>query len=176
MDWQIRPLSQESSLSGDNFDIGERVVCVIYLDEEAELARLDVRESEFADLELPESILGRWVREVKRPGEEAREAQRAVFASVEVLFLSLYENEEGEGENDDDDDDVQGENLAHKDALKQVLALMLERKRILKPVQEPVGNEQVYRYVKTKQEYRVPMAEIAPEQLIVIHEKLDGLL
>ena len=166
MDWQIKPLARKSAVSDDNFEIGERVVCLVYLNDASELTRDDVRVSELEAYTMPDKLLGRWERIVKREGEEERAAQRQAMATAEGLFLALFENEDGVGAQD----------VIVTDALKQVLALMLERKRILKRKGSLSEGKQCYRYVKTGQELEVPMDDIDPSTLVTIQEQLDGLV
>ncbi len=163
MDWQFKPPARQSSLSGEAFNEGEYVVCLLYLDEAGALQRSDLRSEEEDAFEAPGGLLGRWKREVKAPDEEAREARQQLMATTEELFLSLFEANGEEGE-------------AERDALKQLLALMLERKRVIKREGGIVDGVQKYRHPKQDREYAVPMGDIDPAVLIRLQEQLQLLV
>lgn len=165
MDWQIKPLGHASAASGEPLNVGDPVVCFIFLDENAEMQRADIRESESERFPRPESILGRWRRTVKDRGEENRAAREQQIASAEGLFFSLFEESDGT-------DEVEAE----REALKQVLGLLLERKRVLRAVGRPEDGFQLYRHPKADREVRVPMHDLEPEQLIALQERLELLV
>lgn len=164
MDWQIKTLSRRSTLSGESFEPGDRAVSLVYIDGQAgELGRADLHEDELGQLELPGQVLGRWTWVTKDPEEGATNAADTV-ASAEDFFFSLFEN--------DSDDERE-----RSDALKYLLALMLERKRILR-VDGPrqTSGAQTYRHVKTKQELKVPIAEISRELMFKIEDTLGDII
>ncbi|MBC2594056.1 hypothetical protein H5P28_07250 [Ruficoccus amylovorans] len=163
MEWQFKPPARESSVSGETFSEGEIVVCILHLDAEGQLQRVDLREEEADAFSAPGGVLGRWRREVKTPNEEAREARRQLMATTEELFVSLFEESDPEGEQD-------------RAVLKQLLALMLERKRVLRRVGPAVKGVQRYRHPKQDREYDVPMDDIDPAKLIRIQEQLQLLV
>ncbi len=163
MDWQFKPPARESSVSGEAFSEGEIVVCILHLDEENQLQRADLREEEADNFTAPGGILGRWRREVKAPNEEAKEARRQLMATTEELFLSLFEESDPEGEQD-------------RAVLKQLLALMLERKRVLRRTGPMVDGVQRYRHPKQEREYDVPMDDLDPEKLTRVQEQLQLLV
>lgn len=163
MDWQFNPPARKSSLSDEPFAEGDIVVCILHLDEQAQLQRADLREAEAETFESAGGILGRWRREVKAPNEEAKEARRQLMATTEELFLSLFEESSPEGEED-------------RAVLKQLLALMLERKRVIKRVGPSSQGVQRYRHPKQEREYDVPMDDLNPEKLVRIQEQLQLLV
>lgn len=162
MDWQIKPLAKESAVSGNSFSVGDRIVCFLFLNDEAEIERADVKEEEREKYPRPESILGCWGRVVKDQKDEEREARQQVLASSEELFLSLYQ--EGTIASEE------------RESLKQVIGLMLERKRIIRATPERGEGYQVFRHVKNKQFYNVPNGDISPQQLLKIQETLGTLV
>ena len=170
MDWQIRPLSRESTVSAAPFEVGERIICFLFRNEAGELERADVKADEVDAFPQPNSILGRWERVVKDRHDEEREARQQVLASSEELFLSLFQRDEGEQA------DASVELDSDVEALKQVLSLMLERKRILKPVGQSEAGYQLYRHPKSGMECRVSTADLAAEQLLRIQESLNTLV
>lgn len=163
MDWQFKPPARESTLTGEAFEEGERVACVLYLDEAGQLQRADLHEREAESFSAPGGVLGRWRREVKAPDEEAREARKQLMATTEELFLSLFEQDGQEGQTE-------------RDVLKQLLGLMLERKRVIKRIGGTVEGVQKYRHPKQEREYDVPMGELNPQLLISVQEQLQLLV
>ena len=164
IDWQIKTLSRKSTVSGLGFEPGDRALSLIYVDNEAgELGRADLHERELADLQLPGEVLGRWTW-VMKDADSAAAAAGNTIASAEDFFLSLFENEVA-GEQD------------RRDALKHVLALMLERKRILRAVgPRQSSGEQAYLHVKTKQEFKVPITPISRELMFKIQDTLGDII
>lgn len=163
MDWQIQPLSRNCSVTQKPLAIGDRVVSVIYRDSEGVLTRADLHADAASDYQPEGSLLGRWEREVKDRGEETRAHRQQALASAEDFFLSLY------GESLDTAD-------SERAAFQQLLALYLERKRILRPVGEPTDGVRTYLHVKSKQTYAVPQHDIPPEQLIDLQEDLATII
>jgi hypothetical protein len=164
MDWQIKTLSRKSTLSGEKFEPGDRAISLVFVDDEAgELGRADLHEKELEELKLPGRVLGRWTWVMKDP-EDGGTSPGETVASAEDFFFSLFENEPtAERE--------------QSDALKHLLALMLERKRIIRVVgpRQSTG-EQVYRHVKTKQELKVPIAEISRDLMFKIEDTLGDII
>lgn len=162
MDWQFKPTARVSVISGESFQEGERIECFIFLDEDAVIQRADVKSNELDTFQVPQTLLGRWSRVVKTPDEEKREAQKQALATSEDIFLSLF----AEGI----------ENSDEQATLKQILALMLERKRILRAVGTVQQEVQRYLHVKTKDEYLVPMRMLNPEQLVRVESQLEAII
>lgn len=162
IDWQIQPLSRTCAATGQPLEEGERVTCFLFRDEQGQLQRADVRGAEAADF-TPEGVtLGRWGRTLKPRNEEEREAKQQALASAEELFMSLAEAS------------VEGDDT--RDALLQILALLLERKRVLKEVERPEAAVVRFKHAKTGQTFDVPMHEIAPTQLIALQGQLEALV
>ncbi|WOO40706.1 hypothetical protein [Rubellicoccus peritrichatus] len=165
MDWQIKPLAHKSAVSGETLNIGETVVCFIFVNENAEIQRVDIHEKETDQFPRPETILGRWTRVVKSRGEEEREARVQQMATAEDIFFSLFNVTDGDEAT-----------VAEREALKQVLALMLERKRVLRSQGKVKDGIQNYLHVKTKRELSVSMHELSVDELISLQEKLEALV
>ena len=164
MEWQIKTIARKSSLSGQALIPGDRVVCLIFKDEQAgELGRADLRPDEIESFELPGEVLGRWSRVVKDPDYEGAHA-RETMASAEDFFFSLYENEQPEAEEE-------------SDMLKHLLSLMLERKRVLRAVGERQNkDEQRYLHVKTKRDLTVPIVDISTELMLKIEDTIGDII
>ena len=140
------------------FTPGEKVACVIFRGPEG-LQRADLSEAEARDWQPPGEVLGRWARKAEDENETAR--RRQALASAEEMFLALMQESGGAGED--------------KDLLLQLLGLMLERKRILRPQGRPDGSQQRYLHSRLQQEFAVPQREITPERLLALRELLHHL-
>ncbi len=164
MEWHFKSIARKSSLSQLPFTPGNRVTCLIFKDVEAgEMGRADVLPDEVDTYKLPGEILGRWVRVVKDPDDESTNVRETV-ASAEDFFLSLYAND-------------QADCLAETDALKHLLALMLERKRVVRALgKRQTTGTQLYRHVKTKQEIEVPIVEISTDLMLKIQDTLGDII
>lgn len=164
MEWQIKTIARKSTLSGEVFVPGDRVVCWIYKNEQAgELGRADLRPEEIDLFELPGEVLGRWSRLVKDPDDESAQA-RETMASAEDFFFSLYENESADAREE-------------SDILKHLLSLMLERKRVLRPLGDrQTRGQQRYLHVKTKRELHAPIVDISTELMLKIEDTIGDII
>lgn|GEM_PF-230809 len=164
MEWQIKTIARKSTLSGEAFNPGDRVVCLIYKDEQAgDLGRADLRPQEVEAFELPGEVLGRWTRVVKDPDDESASA-RETMASAEDFFFSLYENDQPKAQEE-------------SDMLKHLLSLMLERKRVLRAIGDrKTSGEQTYLHVKTKGELKVPIVDISTELMLKIEDTIGDII
>lgn len=165
MNWHIKGIANTSALSASTFAEGEQVLSLIYRDfENGEISRADILPEEEAQFQISGDLLGRWFRRVKESGDPSS-TMRDRVSSAEEFFLSLYDSEEGS---------VSSEEV---DALKYLVALMLERKRIVRSVGKPVsGGVQSYLHIKTKQTLDVPMVDISPDLMLRIQETLGDIL
>lgn len=165
MNWHFQSIASTSTVSKSAFLDGEQVVCLIYKDvEKGEIARADIRSEEVDHFELPGELLGRWFQKVKKP-ESGQTAARRKVASAEDFFFSLYASS---GDKD---------NCEETNALKYLLALMLERKRVVraqgKRLHEGV---QSYIHIKTKQTFAVPITDISVDLMVRIQKTLGDIL
>jgi len=163
MDWQIKPLARQCAVSGERFAIGDQVVCFLQRADDGQLLRADVAAANVDQFPRPNAVLGRWGREVKPDGEEEKEARAQALATTEELFLSLFE-ENGAAVADD------------RKLFQQVLALLLERKRVLRAQGRPSNGQQTYLHVRSKQEFTVSANNLEPEALGRIQEELQALV
>ncbi|MDR2981449.1 MAG: hypothetical protein LBV12_04290 [Puniceicoccales bacterium] len=162
MEWQVKPISRRCAVSDQPLKPGDRVTCIIYKPEGLPIERADILEEHVPEFSPAGLELGRWTREVKDRAEEEREARQQLLATREEFFLSLFS----------DDTDPTGD----KAVLKQLLALLLERKRILRALGKPENNIQHYLHVRTRDEYSVPTDEFQPEQIAQIQPALETLV
>ena len=164
MEWQIKTIARNSTLSGEAFKAGDQVVCLIFKGKEAgELGRADLRPDEVEAFGLPDEVLGRWARVVKDPNDEVT-AVKETMASAEDFFFSLFENESPDTKEE-------------SDMLKHLLSLMLERKRVIRAIgdRRSIG-EQSYRHVKTKQLIQVPIVDISTELMLKIEDTIGDII
>ena len=166
VDWQIKTMADRSEQSGTPFNPGDRVACLVYMDEEAEeLRRIDLLEAEAGEFALPGELLGRWVRLVVEPHAEAKSAP-ATLQSAEDFFFSLYE---GVSEEEAPPEE--------KQALRHLLALMLERKRVLRAVgSRQLEGGQPYLHVKSKRTFDVPIVPISASLMERIEDSIGELI
>lgn len=160
MDWQIKTLSKNSSQSGAQFKAGDVVVCVVFLNASGELERKDFLKSEFGENSFEGSFVGKWERVVsENPEADERKARKMALAGSEDFFISLF-----------DENSVE---IEQKDVLKQMLALMLERKRILKAKGRPQGNVQLYVHTQSKREFQVEQKDLTEELILHIQSQIN---
>lgn len=166
MDWQIKTMAGKSSSSKTVFQPGDVIVCLIYKDPEVEgLSRADVLLEELDSFELPAKVLGRWQREINEGADAEADALEAA-AAAEDFFCSLFEDEDSENE----------EYNEERIALKHLLALLLERKRILRPQGPRVtSGKQRYLHPKMEREFDVPVVVVDSDLVRTITETMGDI-
>ena len=161
-DWQVKSLSKHSEHSGREFLKGERIISFLVRTEEGNLVRADILEEEKEVYQSPGVVLGWWGSWLNEE-EDNFEGNSGETASVEEFFLSLYDDEDRE--------------LEEKAILKYLFAIMLERKRILKPVgREDPGNPQTYLMRKLGRKFIVPRVDVTAESVTRVEEQLKACL
>ena len=89
LDWQIKPLSKKSSISGRDILPGDTIVCAVFIDPLGNLDRADCHADEFDPSKINGKIIGRWERVVSaHPEEDERAARRMALSSSEDFFVS----------------------------------------------------------------------------------------
>jgi hypothetical protein len=69
------------------------------------------------------------------------------------------------------------EPTAENTRLLQFLALLLERKRLLRPKgRTPDGEKNIYEHARTKQFFEVPVGELSPQFFLQVQEQLSVLV
>lgn len=162
MDWNITPLAKKSYLSDVNFEKGDRIASILTRIDPETVERIDVLVSEETQVELPGVSVCRWTH-VYKPKQvtDGKEEAEAMKLTADNLFISLFEGEE----------DPSPEN----GKLKQFLALMLERRRVLR-VKEKGAGSVLYVHRPSKNEYSVRNVELDPDFFLNNKEKLDFLV
>ncbi|MEY4446317.1 MAG: hypothetical protein RL444_1430 [Verrucomicrobiota bacterium] len=162
MDWQVKPIARVCAASGKELHVGDLVTCVVFKPVGGNIERLDVLKEHSASFKPEGILLGRWSREVKERGEEDQAQRAQLLASREEFFLSLYE----------DAADPSGD----KAVLKHILAMLLERKRIIKQVGAAAEGQVTYVHAASKQTYLVPVIDLQPAHILQVGASLDMLV
>lgn len=160
MDLTLQPQAERCFVTQAAFTEGARVVSFLVRDPGGEFRRYDCLAEAEGQNVPPGEVLCRWTR-IFKPRAVGVDAERELKMSAESLFLSLTEDGAG---------DI-SENLQ----LKQFLALMLERKRVLKNRGRSIGGNQVYEHMRSKRMIEVPTGDMDAEFFLSVREKL-GLL
>ncbi len=162
MDLTLQPLAVKCCVSGREFAEGDRVVCYLVREADGLSGRRDLLEAEDANLQRPAEVFCRWVIRYKpRRGEE--NADRALKLTAETLFLTL-----ADPANPPDEANT---------PLLQFLALMLERKKLLKPRGVTAdGARNILEHMRTHQLYEIPVGELNTEFFVRIQGQLDVLV
>lgn len=164
LEWQIKPLAKKSGLSDREIKPGDTVVCAVFVDELGNLDRLDAHKDDFDDSKLRGKVIGRWERVVsENPEADERAARKMALASSEDFFVSLFD--EGSAVETDE-----------VEVVKQMLALLLERKRILRPQGRASKGVQKYVQVSTKREFSVPQKNLNEELIVKIQNQLGSII
>jgi hypothetical protein len=162
MDWQVKPIARICAASGKDLLVGDIVTCVVYKPLGGNIERCDVLKEHAMTFKPDGILLGRWTREVKERGEEEQAQRAQLLASREEFFLSLY----------DENDDPSGD----KGVLKHILAMLLERKRIIKAVGPAENGLISYVHASSKQTYQVPALDLQPSHILQVGATLDLLV
>ncbi len=162
MELQLQPLATTCFVSGAAFAEGDRVASFLVRTKGGEIARYDLAETAASGFE-PEGVVAcRWVH-VFKPRKVNENPERELKLTAETLFVTLA----------DPATELTTENVR----LLQFLALMLERKRVLKPKgSSSDGARNVYEHAKSKQLFEVPRGELNPEFFVQVQEQLSVLV
>ncbi|WP_068711513.1 hypothetical protein [Cephaloticoccus capnophilus] len=165
MDLNLQPLATTCFVSGERFEEGSRVVSLLVRNPQMEVARYDLLETQRGELAVEGTLVCSWVQPYK-PRQKQENPDRALKMTAENLFLTLA----------DPSNEPEEETLR----LIQFLALMLERKRILRPKGTLKDGEDVYRaryeHAKTKQVFDFPQSDFSPEFFLAVQAQLSVLL
>jgi hypothetical protein len=162
MELSLQPLAAISRISGRPFAEGDRVVSYLVRSVTNEIERHDVLAEEDRDYRPAGFVFCRWAQ-VFKPRRADENPERTLKLTAENLFLTLA-------------DSATEPNPANTPLL-QFLALMLERKRVLRPrgLSADGGNNR-FEHVKTHQVYEVAAGDLTPEYFVKIQEQLGVLV
>ena len=164
MELNLQPLSTTCFVSGQPFTEGARVASFLVRDPQSpEILRYDVLESSMVEFQPGNgTVVCRWVHPYK-PRRAGENPDRALKLTTENLFLTLA--------------DPAAEATPETTRLVLFLALMLERKRILRPRGRTAdGLKNRYEHARTKQVYELPADELSPEFFVQVQEQLSVLV
>jgi hypothetical protein len=162
MEMNLQPRAFSCAVTGRSFVEGDRVASLLVRTDAGDVARYDALESEAASL-LPEGFVAcRWVQ-VFKPQSKEENPERTLKLNAENLFLTLA--------------DPSTEATPETSRLVRFLALLLERKRVLRPRgRAPGGERDLYEHSRTKQIFEVPAIELSPEFFTAVREQLTVLV
>lgn len=129
--------------------------------EAGEPLRIDLLPEEEPAFEAPGAVLGRWQRTLKPVANTEKEAAEAEAASAEELFLSLQQNEAPTEETR---------------RWSQALAVLLERRRVLRAVGPEKDGQRTLLHVPSKAEYTLAWDEWDPAGLFETIDQLRSVL
>lgn len=162
MEMNLQPLAKTCCVSGEPFVEGARVASYLVRAANMEIIRHDVLEGHAADFQPDGFVACRWVQPYK-PRRAGENQDRALKLTAESLFATLA--------------DPTTEPTPENTRLLQFLALMLERKKVLRPRGRTAdGARNRYEHAKTKQIFEVPVGEMTPEFFIAVQEQLSILV
>lgn len=162
MDLILQPIAPQCAVSGQPFADGERVVSVLGRNDAGEVLRLDVAAAREAEMTPLPFVLCRWIHPFK-PREKQENPERNLKLGAEALFVTLC--------------DPHAEPNPTNTPLIQFLALMLERKKVLRPKGLTADRaRRVFEHVKSKQLYEVPAGELTAEFFVKVQEQLGVLV
>lgn len=162
MELTLHPIATKCFVSGRDFAENDRVTSYLVRESTGEVARRDLLESEDGRFMPPAFIYCRWTVAFKQRKAEEDPA-RMLKLTAENLFLTLAAPE--------------AEPSPTNTPLLQFLALMLERKKLIKlRGYSEDGHRQVYEHRATHQLYEVPVGDLNVEFFQKIQEHLGVLV
>jgi hypothetical protein len=163
MEMHLQPLATTCFVSGEPFVDGARVASYLVRRGPAmEIVRHDVLETHVANFTPDGVVACKWVHAFK-PRRAGENPDRALKLTAESLFVTLA--------------DPTTEPTPENTRLVQFLALMLERKKILRPKGRSAdGERNRFEHAKTKAIFEVPAGELTPEFFVAVQEQLSVLV
>jgi hypothetical protein len=162
MEMNLQPRATTCLVSGQPFREGDRVLSVLTRLDTGEVARYDALEANAASLSPEGFVACRWVQAYK-PRPPGDDAERNLKLTAETLFLTLS--------------DPMTIPTPENDRLVRFLALMLERKRLLRQKgRSPDGSRDLYEHAKAKTMHEVASIELDPAFFIAVREQLSVLV
>ena len=205
MELNLHPIATKCFVSSRAFAENDRVVCYLAREANGEVIRRDLLEAEDGRFMPPAFIYCRWVVGFKQR-KAGENPARTLKLTAENLFLTLAlpvnvpedtvlgtntgfaEANHGALPVNVPEDTVLGTNTGFAEAnhgaisatntpLLQFLALMLERKRLLKPRGVTAdGQRQIYEHMPSHQLYEIPVGDLNVEFFQKIQEHLGVLV
>lgn len=160
---QLQPVAHVCFVSGDPFFEGAKVASyLVRVGAAMEIVRYDVLEPHAKDFAPEGYVACKWVQAFK-PRKAGENPDRALKLTAESLFVTLA--------------DPTTEPTTENTRLLQFLALLLERKKILRPRGRSAdGQRNRYEHAKSKVIFEVPVGELTPEFFVAVQEQLSVLV
>lgn len=159
----LQPLAPKCFVSGEPFVDGARIAShLVRSPSTLEIVRYDVLEAHAAQFAPAGYVACKWVHTFK-PRRAAENPERALRLTAENLFTTLA--------------DPAAEPTPENTRLLQFLALMLERKRILRPRGASAdGRRTRYEHTRTKAIFEVPAGDLTSEFFVDVQKQLSVLV
>jgi hypothetical protein len=162
MEMNLQPRALSCAVTGRPFEEGDRVASLLVRKHSGEVVRSDALEARAGELSPDGFVACRWVQ-VFKPSARLGDSERALKLTAETLFLTLADPSTAES--------------PETARLIRFLALLLERKKLLRPRgRTPDGAREVYEHARTKELYEVPAIELGPEFFAAVREQLTVLV
>jgi hypothetical protein len=162
MELNLQPLALASRASSRPFADGDRVLSYLVRGAAGEFVRHDLHAGEEAEFPPTGAVLCRWVH-VFKPKPKEENPERTLKLTAENLFLTLA--------------DPANEPNPANTPLLQFLALLLERKRLLRPRGRSAdGERNLFEHGRTHQMYEIPTGDLSPEFFARIQAQLGVLV
>jgi len=164
-EWNVQSGARKSTVSEKPFTDGDQVRSLLCIDAEGVLQRLDLAADDNWNSNGVK-VLAQWVR-VFRQDTTGKDQEKVALQSKEEVFLQMVQSQEAL--------DTTEENMDRL-ALIYLMALYLERKRILRALGQPDENKiQAYRHVGRKEEFSIQTTSIEPEALLRMTDQLEKI-
>lgn len=163
MELSLQPVATTCQVSGEPFVAGARVAShLVQVGPSLEIVRCDVLEQHLGAFTPPGPVACRWVQPF-RPRRGGENPDRALKLTAESLFVTLA--------------DPTTEPTPENTRLLQFLALMLERKKVLRPRGRSADGLRLrYEHAKSKAGFEVPAGELTAEFFVAVQEQLSVLV
>lgn len=163
MELNLQPHATACFVTGKSFEEGERIISFLVRNAASEeVMRYDVLEAARAQFAPSGVVACSWAHPYK-PRKAGENPDRELKLTAENLFVTLA--------------DPANELAPENERLVQFLALMLERKKLLRPKGRAAdGKRNLFEHAKTKLIYAVPAGELNPEFFLSIQEQLSALV
>ena len=158
-EWNIKSRSESCNATGRPFVEGEVFHTALFLDEGG-FRRTDLSEEAWNDRiadPASETVFSSWRSKFEPPAPPAPEALRRDDA--EGMLRQLIESQ----------------NPAHLNT-RYLLAVMLERKRILRPQPSPDKGTLLYEHAATGETFIIPDPQLSLSDLVAVQEEVSALL
>lgn len=163
MEMNLQPLASACFVTGQPFVEGARVGSFLVRSAQStEVTRYDVLESALGSYQAPGFVACSWVQAYK-PRKNQGNPDRAMKLTAESLFVTLA--------------DPMTDPTPENTRLLQFLALMLERKKLLRPKGlNHDHTKNVYEHAKSKQLFEVAVGELDPQFFLQVQAQLSVLV